>query len=123
MFKHLVLLAGCGALGTLLRYYAISLFTARDFPWPTLSVNVLGSILMGLAYVLIVDKGLVSEALKPYVMTAFLGAFTTFSAFSLEIFVMLEKGEWFVIASYVLSSVLLCIGLLALTVYLARLAL
>ena len=101
-----------GALGAVLRYAVVSMVGVRFFPFGTLCVNVLGSCLMGIAYVVIVEKALTNPDLKPLLMTGALGAFTTFSAFSLETWDLFEKGEITLALLYILASVILSIGAL-----------
>lgn len=116
--KHLALIAVAGAVGALARYSLVNLIGGRNFPWGTMSVNIIGSLLMGIAYVLIVEKVIISPEMKPLVMTGFLGAFTTFSAFSLEAWELLDRGAPLHALSYVAGSVILCmiavsVGILA----------
>lgn len=113
-------IAIAGALGALLRYAVVSMVGVRFFPFGTLCVNVLGSFLMGLAYVVIVEKALTNPDLKPLLMTGALGAFTTFSAFSLETWDLFEKGEVMLALLYVIASVILSIGALWLGVSFTR---
>ncbi|MFD2228662.1 fluoride efflux transporter CrcB [Alkalimarinus sediminis] len=101
-----------GAFGALSRYFLIGLVTdwlGRGFPFGTLLVNVLGSFLIGILYVLIVLKMHVSPELKSILVVGFLGAFTTFSTFSLEAFIMISQGLLLSAVTYILSSVILCI--------------
>lgn len=118
--KHLLILAAFGALGTVLRYQVVTWIGEREFPWATFTVNIIGSALMGLMYVLIQEKALLDASLKPYLTTALLGAFTTFSTFSLDTFRLLESGAVLVALSYVLASVVLCFIALSATIYLTR---
>ena len=118
--KLIISVALAGALGAVLRYAISTLIGVRFFPWATLSVNVLGSLLMGMAYVVIVEKTLTDPQLKPVLMTGALGAFTTFSAFSLEAWDLIERGEAMTAFAYVMSSVLLSIGALALGIFATR---
>jgi len=120
--KHLVIIAIAGALGAISRYGLVSWVDDKNFPWGTMTVNVLGSFLMGLAFVLIVEKGVVPEDIKPFVMTGFLGAFTTFSAFSLDAWQLLDRGEFLTAVAYVTGSVVICIVALFMGVLLARTA-
>lgn len=120
--KIVLSIAIAGAVGAVLRYFVVSMVGVRYFPWGTLAVNVLGSALMGIAFVLIVEKSLTDPALKPLLMTGALGAFTTFSAFSLETWELIEKGDLFSAGLYVLASVALCIIALWAGVGAARLA-
>ena len=101
-----------GALGAMLRY-GVGLAVA--FPFGTLAVNVLGSFLMGLAFVL-----LGTRAGRPFVMIGLLGGFTTFSAFSLDVFRLYEAGRLAAAGGYVAVSVMLSIFALFVGIYLAR---
>ena len=102
-----------GALGAVSRYsfglVAIALIGNR-FPWATLGVNVAGSFLIGLAAVLIGDRMLDGELWRPLIIVGFLGAFTTFSAFSLETLLLLQQGNYNTALAYVVGSVALCLG-------------
>jgi len=120
--KHLVLIAVAGAIGALSRYGLVTWIGQKNFPVGTMTANLLGSCLMGLAYVLIVEKGLVPEDMKPLVMTGFLGAFTTFSAFSLEAWQLIDRGDFLSALAYIGGSVILCITALFVGVLLARAA-
>ena len=93
--RHLVGLASLRALGP-------------GFPYGTLIVNVLGSLLMGLVVEWLARRG--GIALRPLLATGFLGGFTTFSTFSLDAVALWERGEGALAAGYVVGSVLLCIG-------------
>ncbi|MGR3289588.1 MAG: fluoride efflux transporter CrcB [Paracoccaceae bacterium] len=88
-----------GATGAILRYL---LGMAVAFPLGTLAVNVIGSFLMGLAFVVLAEEGL--ERWMPLVMTGVLGGFTTFSAFSLDVFKLYEAGRLGAAGGYVLAS-------------------
>lgn len=85
-----------GALGSVARFamsHQVYGLFGRDFAWGTLSVNVLGSFIMGLAAVLLVDKLGASNEWRAFVMVGFLGAFTTFSTFSYETLGYIQVGE------------------------------
>ena len=85
-----------GALGATARFamsHQAYQWFGRDFAWGTLSVNVLGSFVMGLVAVLFVDKLALSTEWRAFVMVGFLGAFTTFSTFSYETMQYIEVGE------------------------------
>lgn len=100
-----------GALGAMGRYavvaYAFPLIANR-FPLGTLFVNLTGSFLLGVCYVLIVDSNLLGPQWRLTLMTGFLGAFTTFSAFALEAVQLWQYGHPVMAFSYVLVSVLGC---------------
>ncbi|MBL4629188.1 MAG: fluoride efflux transporter CrcB [Roseicyclus sp.] len=105
-----------GAIGSALRYLTglgmIRLVGHSAFPLPILTVNILGSFLIGVFVVVAANRGL--TYLSPLVMTGFLGGFTTFSAFSMETVNLYERGDIGQAALYVVLSVSLSIlGLMA----------
>ena len=104
-----------GAAGASLRYLSglavVRLLGHTPFPVAIILVNVVGSFLMGAFVVAAANRGLTH--LSPLMMTGFLGGFTTFSAFSLETMVLIERGDTGQAALYVLLSVGLSIGGLA----------
>ena len=86
MFQRLLWLAVAGALGTLARY-GVGVCVPRvegGFPWPTLTVNCVGSFLFGCVWTLADQRSVFSPDVRLAVLTGFLGAFTTFSAFAFE---------------------------------------
>ncbi len=116
MLATLLQVAAGGAAGAALRWGA-GLAIARaaapgGFPVAILSVNVIGSFAMGAFAVLAAQHGWAH--LSPLVMTGLLGGFTTFSAFSLETVALLERGQAGQAALYVILSVGLSVGALAL---------
>jgi len=101
-----------GAAGALLRYWVSSgiyLLFGRDFPYGTLSVNVLGSFLMGILSVLLLQK-IPNETLTALLLVGFLGAFTTFSTFSLDNLNLLQQGEFFKAGLNMFLNVSICLG-------------
>jgi CrcB protein len=102
-----------GAIGAVGRYW-ISSFVYQAvggaFPWATLAVNVLGCASLGVLIQLMALAWSPSEHLRVFLTVGLLGALTTFSAFSLEVVLMVERGDWFNAALYILLSVVLCIG-------------
>ena len=116
MTQTLAMVGFGGALGAMLRYLTgvliLRLVGHGPFPVAILTVNVIGSALMGLFVVAAAHRGL--TPLSPLIMTGFLGGFTTFSAFSLETVTLLERGAIGAAAAYVSLSVLLSVGGLAL---------
>jgi CrcB protein len=77
-----------------------------SFPYGTLAINVLGSILMGLFTGWFALRG-GSQALRLFIATGVLGGFTTFSSYSLEAVLLLERGETGAALAYILGSVVL----------------
>lgn len=101
-----------GALGATARFamsHQVYQWFGRDFAWGTLSVNMLGSFIMGLTAVLLVDKLGVSTEWRAFVMVGFLGAFTTFSTFSYETIQYIEVGEINKAFMNIVISVLTCL--------------
>ncbi|MBX9461347.1 MAG: fluoride efflux transporter CrcB [Aquamicrobium sp.] len=120
---HLVLVAAGGAVGAGLRHL-VNLATLRlfgsAFPWGTLTVNVVGSLAMGLFMAWLVRRTGSSAELRLLVATGLFGGFTTFSAFSLDFAVLYERGALMQAFSYVAASVLLSIGALFVGLWVAR---
>ncbi|MAT51605.1 MAG: fluoride efflux transporter CrcB [Porticoccaceae bacterium] len=120
---HWLSVAAGGALGAMARYGMNGLlfpFFGERFPLGTLVVNVAGSLLMGVFYVLIIERGLISPEWRNFAMVGFLGAFTTFSAFSLESLALWQNGHLLTALGYILLSVILSLAALATAVYLTR---
>ena len=121
MIQNTLLVALGGAVGASLRYLTglgLTRTLGHGFPYGTLTVNIVGSFVMGAFVVLAAERGLTH--LSPLVMTGLLGGFTTFSAFSLDAVTLWERGEVTTATAYVLLSVLLSIGALMLGLLTAR---
>ncbi len=113
-----------GALGAMARYGVSTLLfdaSTQRFPYATLSVNVLGSFLMGILFVLIVEKGLLPPEMRSILMVGFLGAFTTFSTFSLDALGLWQNGHLLLALVYALGTVVLCLAAISIAVWLTRL--
>jgi len=110
-----------GAIGASARYLtgiAVVRLVGHGFPLAIITVNVLGSFLMGVFVVLAAHRGL--TYLSPLIVTGLLGGFTTFSAFSLETVNLMERGQIGFAALYVALSVGLSVGGLMLGLWLTR---
>lgn len=106
---QLIAIALGGAVGSVARFLAANMVATQigtRFPYGTLMVNLVGSFLIGLMYILIVEKFEMSAEIRGLVMVGFLGAFTTFSTFSLEILDLLKSGALIGAALYLLVSVI-----------------
>ena len=102
-----------GAVGALMRFWvSTALYDrfGRGFPWGTLGVNVIGSFLMGLLAILLVERLVSGPEIRAFLLIGFLGAFTTFSTFSLETFNLLEQGDTLTALANILVSVLFCLA-------------
>ncbi len=108
---HILAIALGGAAGALGRYWVSGWINSAEqrIPYGTLTCNVVGSFLMGVCFVLILEKSRLNPELRPLLMVGFLGAFTTFSTFSLETVALLQQGHVMSAAIYILLSVLLCL--------------
>ena len=124
LLKELLLIALGGSLGAVSRY-GIGQLTARwypgHFPLGTFLINVAGSFFIGLLFVLIVERIKLHADLRYVFMVGFLGAFTTFSSFSLETINLLQNGRIVLASSYVLASVVVCLLATWLGIVLGRL--
>ena len=101
-----------GAIGSSARYgvnLAAPCYLGAGFPWATLIVNVLGCFAMGYISALLREKMPEDENMRLFLTTGLLGGFTTFSAFSLDFFGLLQKGEMPSAVVYALISVVLSI--------------
>jgi CrcB protein len=117
-----------GAIGALLRYqtgrwmtHLLGAQTVTTFPWATLTVNIVGSLFMGALAGFLARHGQGGEQWRLFIGVGVLGGFTTFSSFSLEMMLLIERGQPFQALTYVLVSVLagltaLYIGLIAMRV-------
>ena len=111
MYTYLAIAFG-GALGAVSRYWltvSIERFNGTGFPLGTFMVNLLGSFLIGLLYILFGEKLSVADQWRPVIITGFLGAMTTFSTFSLDALLLFQQGHYNTALFYVLSSVMICI--------------
>ncbi len=112
MTQTLAIAAG-GALGAVLRFWSaqwVYALLGRGFPYGTLAVNLLGSFLMGLLFVLLVERLSVDGSWRAFLLVGLLGAYTTFSTFSMETLQLILEGEGGKALANILASVLLCLG-------------
>ncbi|MEJ2694116.1 MAG: fluoride efflux transporter CrcB [Candidatus Thiodiazotropha sp.] len=109
---QLIAIAGGGAVGALFRFWLSSgvyQLLGRGFPYGTLAVNVFGSLAMGFLYVMLFERSSASPELRGALLIGFLGAFTTFSTFSIETLNLIEQAELLKACLNMLLSVGACI--------------
>ncbi len=103
-----------GATGATLRYLT-GVATTRafgyGFPWGTITVNILGSFIMGVVVVVMAEKG--GTRYAPFLMVGLLGGFTTFSSFSLDFMTIFERGETGLALAYASASLVLSLAAIA----------
>ncbi len=119
----IIAVATGGALGAVSRYWLAGVLNdkADKLPVGTLTCNILGSLVMGILFVLIMEKARLSPEYRPLLMVGFLGAFTTFSSFSLETVALIQEGHIMSALIYILLSVLMCIAALSAGIWITRL--
>jgi CrcB protein len=113
-----------GAIGSVLRYVIQTQslhWFGSSFPYGTLLVNVIGSLLIGFLSILLLERITVTEEIRFAILVGVLGGFTTFSTFSLETFNFIQQGDFLVAIGNVFLSVSLCLLACFLGISLARL--
>ncbi|MCB1819402.1 MAG: fluoride efflux transporter CrcB [Chromatiaceae bacterium] len=118
-----IAIAAGGAAGAVLRFWmsnGVYALLGRGFPYGTLAVNVLGSLLMGYLYIVMIERMGVSAEWRAFALVGLLGAFTTFSTFSIETLNLLEQADYAKAVFNMVLSVLACIGATFVGVLLAR---
>lgn len=102
-----------GAFGAVTRHL-INISPLADFfekfPFPTFFINIIGSFFIGFLFILFSDKFTINENFRAAIMVGFLGAFTTFSTFELEIFALVRDRHFTTALAYLFLSV--CVGFL-----------
>lgn len=115
MISTIASIAAGGAIGALARHgvnlSAVAIL-GHGFPWGTMIVNIAGSFFMGIMIAVLGHIWHPPEALRLFLVTGFLGAFTTFSAFSLDAVTLWERGEILQAGLYTATSVTLSIAAL-----------
>jgi len=121
--REVIYIAVAGGLGALGRYYMTGLaqrVLGEGFPYGTLIVNILGSFLVGFVMQVGMSTDLISRFVRLAATLGFLGAFTTFSAFSYETLGYLEDGMWLIAGVNILANVIPAIIAVFLGVSLGR---
>jgi fluoride exporter len=109
MWTYVAIAIG-GTLGCWARYAQTNLVQAalgRDFPFATMSINVIGSFLMGFLFIVTLERLMIPPSVRVGVLTGVIGGYTTFSTFEMETLLLAENGELFKAALYVVLSVVI----------------
>lgn len=123
MTRQLLAVAVGGAAGAVMRWLmaaGIQRLAGGAFPWGTFAVNALGSFLLGFLFVWLIERSTASELVRLALTVGFLGAFTTFSTYSLESVRLLQEGAFSLAFGNVFGQVIVCLLLTWLGVQLAR---
>lgn len=113
--KLLLAIAAGGAFGAVARHFVIhrvALLLGAEFPWGTLSVNVIGSFAIGVLIETLALAWSPPIELRAFLAVGVLGAFTTFSTFSMDVVLLYERGQLAAAAGYVAGSVVLSVAAL-----------
>ncbi len=119
MLKSILIVGFGGFIGTVARYLTSRYFQeniASVFPWSTFTINILGSLLIGIFYGISEKGDFMSPDVRLFLTVGICGGFTTFSTFSNDAFLLLRQDEWLRFAFY--TSMSFFLGLLA--VYVGR---
>ena len=119
-YLYIAVFAILGAFARYAQTLLVQGLVGRGFPFATLSINVVGSFLMGFLFFATLERGALNPELRTGILTGGLGAYTTFSTFSLESLSLIENGEIGRAVLYVAASVVLAIGGATLGAWLAR---
>lgn len=110
---QLLAIAAGGAIGSIMRFLMsnwVHTIAGRGFPYGTLAVNVVGSLLMGLLTVVLIERMNLGPEWRAAILIGVLGGFTTFSTFSIETLQLIDAGAHFKAVSNMVFSLLLCVG-------------
>lgn len=123
MYRNILLIAFAGAIGSLSRYWlsgAVYRWFGSALPWGTWAVNILGSFLFGLVWVLCEERYLISVQTRTMLLVGFMGAFTTFSTYVFESSQMVIDGEWLRLAGNLAGQNIVGFAALFLGIFLGR---
>ena len=101
-----------GAVGAMSRYWLSTLienYNSSHYPYGTFLVNVAGSFLVGVCFIVFAEKLHLVDQWRPLIVIGFLGALTTFSTYSLDALLLFQQGHYNTALLYVLSSLLVCL--------------
>ncbi len=120
---HIMAVISGGALGALTRYGLqawVQHFWPGRLPLGILVVNTLGSLLVGLVFVLLADKGLLTTTWRPFLIIGLLGSFTTFSTISLDTIQLFGEGQYLLAMANISLNVVLGLAAVSVGMALAR---
>ena len=123
MIRQLAAVAVGGAAGAVMRWLVasgIQRMAGGAFPWGTFAVNALGSFLLGFLFVWLIERSTAGELVRLAITVGFMGAFTTFSTYSLESVRLLQEGAFSMAFSNIFGQVVLCLLLTWLGIQIAR---
>ncbi len=123
MVQQLAAVAIGGATGAVMRWLmagAVQRWAGGAFPWGTFAVNAIGSFLLGFLFVWLIERSTASELVRLALTVGMLGAFTTFSTYSLESVRLLQEGALGMATANVMGQVIVCLALTWLGIQLAR---
>lgn len=123
MLMFVALGGALGAVGRFAVMSAVGHFTHTMFPWGTLTVNVLGAFILGAVIETSALAWSPSPEVRAMVVVGMLGAFTTFSTFSMDLYYLLDRGALWQASAYAVASVLVCLAAFSLGLFLLRLVL
>jgi CrcB protein len=112
MYKILLIALG-GAIGSVLRYalgHGIKTVTNTVFPWSTLFINIIGSLLIGILAAVYAKHHQQYNWVEAFGIIGLCGGFTTFSTFSLENIKLMQQGAYLQAFTYIALSIIVCLG-------------
>lgn len=109
MLKAVLIVGLGGALGTMCRYVLSVVWKQGTFPFTTLLINVMGSLVIGIVFALNEKNNFISNDMKLFLATGICGGFTTFSTFSVENVMLLKAGNYWMAMCYILTSIVACL--------------
>jgi len=111
--RELIAVAAGGAVGAASRHLiaqATPMLLGRGLPWGTLVVNVVGSLLIGVSYVPLIERAVANDAWRLAIVVGFIGALTTFSTFALDTLTLLQQGSPVRAGINILANVVICLA-------------
>lgn len=108
---HYAMVAVGGAIGAMARFwvYNAAAIWGHKPAWVTFGINASGAFLIGVAFVLLTERGTLQPELRSLIVVGFLGAFTTYSTYSLDALQLLEQGQVSVAVMYLVGTMLACL--------------